>query len=62
MKVERRRKLTRAEWRAITSARPVVRRIPPPEKPHTSAPMRAWLRFHLLPVESNKRSTQTRGG
>jgi hypothetical protein len=29
---ERRKDLTRREWRLITSRRPVLRRIPPPEK------------------------------
>jgi hypothetical protein len=41
VKIERRRKLTRAEWERLTSARPVVRRIPPPDTPQTPAPRRA---------------------
>ena len=33
-----RRKPTKAEWSQITSRRPVVRRIAPPEKPHRAGP------------------------
>ena len=36
MKREHRQKLSSAEWRQITSRRPMVRRIPPPEQSHTS--------------------------
>jgi hypothetical protein len=36
MKREHREKLSSAEWRQITSRRPMVRRIPPPEHSYTS--------------------------
>ena len=39
MKVER-RKLTAREWAAVTSSRPVVRRVLEREKPPSRGPMR----------------------
>jgi len=38
VKVERREKLSAAEWGQVTSRRPVVRKVQPPQKPHTSGP------------------------
>ena len=38
MKLERRKQLTKAEWAAITSARPVVRKVRPVQRHERATP------------------------
>jgi hypothetical protein len=67
MRRERRRRLTRSEWAAITSGQPVVRGVLDrgqsgrPEKSHSPG-LIGPARSEDLAVESNKRSAETREG
>jgi hypothetical protein len=68
VKIERRKKLTRAELAQITTSRPVVRRVLDrggsrrPEKPHSRGPMRPRRRQKNLTVDSLDSMRRVRGG